>query len=149
MHHRPSRRWDKEGMSMTEDNVNHPSHYAEGRKYEPIAVIEAWGLGFNLGNALKYVSRVGRKDDPLEDLEKARWYIDRELSRPLLGRMASRLSRWILRRKVRGRIDLNGVTTDWGMSSNLSFIVASIHDGRRIYLRAAMALIEEEMKRWR
>lgn len=63
-----------------EDNVNHPSHYAEGRKYEPIDVIEDWELDFCLGNAVKYISRAGRKSDELEDLKKARWYLDRKIS---------------------------------------------------------------------
>ena len=44
-------------------------------------MIEAQGLGFNLGNAVKYVARAGRKGDRLEDLEKARWYLDREIER--------------------------------------------------------------------
>lgn len=63
------------------DNVNHPKHYTEGRKYEPIEVIEDWKLDFCLGNALKYISRAGRKDETktIEDLEKAKWYIDREI----------------------------------------------------------------------
>lgn len=58
------------------DPVNHPSHYCEGRKYEPIKVIDDWGLDFYLGNALKYISRAGRKNDELEDLKKARFYLD-------------------------------------------------------------------------
>lgn len=61
--------------------VDHPSHYAEGRRYEPIDVIEDWELGFCLGNAVKYISRAGRKNDALEDLKKARWYLDREIER--------------------------------------------------------------------
>lgn len=61
--------------------VDHPSHYAEGRKYEPIDVIEDWELGFCLGNAVKYISRAGRKNDAVEDLKKARWYLDREIER--------------------------------------------------------------------
>lgn len=48
---------------QNDDAVNHPSHYAEGREYEPIDVILDWGLGFNLGNTVKYISRAGRKDD--------------------------------------------------------------------------------------
>lgn len=60
--------------------VDKPSHYAEGRKYEPIDVIEDWELGMHLGNATKYISRAGRKGDELEDLKKARWYIDRRIS---------------------------------------------------------------------
>ena len=62
--------------------VNHPNHY--GRKdnlYEAIKVIEAWDLGFNLGNTVKYISRAGKKINTLEDLEKASWYINREINK--------------------------------------------------------------------
>lgn len=52
-----------------------------GRRFEPIDVIEDWQLGFNLGNAVKYISRAGRKGPAREDLEKARWYVERELAR--------------------------------------------------------------------
>ena len=63
------------------NSIDHPSHYADGRKYEPIAVIEDWELNFHLGNALKYIARAGRKKDMVEDLKKAMWYIKREISR--------------------------------------------------------------------
>ena len=59
--------------------VNHPSHYCEGRKYEPIDVIEDWKLDFLTGNALKYISRAGRKNDESEDLEKAVFYLNRRI----------------------------------------------------------------------
>ena len=62
------------------DPIDRPAHYAEGRSYEPIDVIEDWALGFNLGNLVKYVSRAGRKQNHLEDLKKARFYLDREIS---------------------------------------------------------------------
>lgn len=62
------------------DPVNHPSHYTQG-KYEVIDVIEDWDLGFNLGNAIKYIGRAGHKDDIVQDLEKAKWYIEREIQR--------------------------------------------------------------------
>lgn len=60
------------------DAVNHPSHYTFG-KIETIDVIEDWELPYHLGNAVKYISRAGRKDPSkkLEDLEKARWYLSR------------------------------------------------------------------------
>lgn len=61
------------------DPVDHPGHYRADTGHEAIDVIEAWGLGFNLGNVVKYVSRAGRKGDALEDLRKARWYLDREI----------------------------------------------------------------------
>lgn len=63
------------------DPVSKPAHYTEGRKYEPIDVIEDWELGFCTGNALKYISRAGRKDNAIQDLEKAKWYIEREIQR--------------------------------------------------------------------
>ena len=61
------------------DAVSHPSHYTEGRKYEPRKVIADWGLNFNLGNAVKYISRAGRKGDKIEDLRKAIQYIEFEI----------------------------------------------------------------------
>ena len=61
------------------DPVDNPAHYCEGRTYMPIDVIEDWELGFNLGSCLKYISRAGRKNDALEDLKKARFYLDREI----------------------------------------------------------------------
>lgn len=66
---------------MNENAVNHPSYY-QG-KIEVIDFIEDKGLGFNLGNSIKYIARAGKKnpDKLLEDLEKARWYLDREISR--------------------------------------------------------------------
>lgn len=64
------------------DPVNHPSHYTDGR-IEVIDFIEDKGLGFHLGNSVKYIARAGKKDPDkaVEDLEKARWYLDREISR--------------------------------------------------------------------
>jgi hypothetical protein len=61
-------------------NVNHPTHYGgEDNPYEAIKVIEAWDLGFNLGNVVKYLSRAGKKGNTLEDLRKAAWYLQREI----------------------------------------------------------------------
>ncbi len=64
-------------------DVNHPGHYGGDTTYEAIKVIEAWELGFHLGNAVKYISRAGEKDPTkeIEDLEKAVWYINREIER--------------------------------------------------------------------
>ena len=61
------------------DNVKHPSHYVEWRKFEPKDVIRDWGLNFNLGNAVKYIARAGRKADLVEDLKKAQQYIQFEI----------------------------------------------------------------------
>ena len=61
------------------DPVSRPDHYTAGRKYEPKDVIRDWNLNFNLGNAVKYISRAGRKNDLIEDLKKARQYLDFEI----------------------------------------------------------------------
>ena len=53
------------------DIIARPAHYIDGRKYEPRKVIRDWDLNFNLGNAVKYISRAGRKGSALEDLRKA------------------------------------------------------------------------------
>lgn len=64
------------------DNVNHPSHYTRGFGGHEVIDITEW-LDFNRGNAVKYLCRAGRKSgsDELEDLRKARWYLDREIQR--------------------------------------------------------------------
>jgi len=61
--------------------VNHPDHYGgEENTYEAIKVIEAWDLGFHLGNVVKYISRAGKKTkNTNEDLKKAKWYLERYL----------------------------------------------------------------------
>jgi len=63
--------------------VNHPSHYAEGWSNGAEVIDITENLNFNRGNAVKYIARAGRKDamKTVEDLKKARWYIDRELKR--------------------------------------------------------------------
>jgi hypothetical protein len=64
----------------SEDKVNHPSHYCQG-KIEVIEAIEDWRLGFHLGNAVKYIARAGKKNPEkyAEDLEKAIWYLRRQI----------------------------------------------------------------------
>lgn len=65
---------------MTGDPVNHPRHYGgEDDPFEAIKVIEAWELGFHLGNCVKYVARAGKKGAALEDLRKAAWYLQRKI----------------------------------------------------------------------
>lgn len=68
---------------MSNETVNHPAHYGGAdNPYEAIKIIDALGLGFSLGNALKYICRAGNKTvDPREDLKKAVWYLQHELDR--------------------------------------------------------------------
>jgi hypothetical protein len=62
--------------------VNHPGHYGgKDSIYEAIKVIDAWGLGFSLGNTVKYISRAGKKDDTVQDLKKAIWYIEKKIEK--------------------------------------------------------------------
>lgn len=63
---------------MQSEKINHPSHY-QGNGLEAIDVIEAFDLGFNMGNAIKYILRAGKKDCRLQDLKKAHWYLAREI----------------------------------------------------------------------
>lgn len=62
------------------NNPINPSHYAQF-KIQPIEAIEDWKLGFCLGNVVKYVARADHKGHPLGDLEKAAWYLNREIER--------------------------------------------------------------------
>lgn len=62
----------------SEDIINNPSHY-QGNNFEVIDIIEDFNLGFNLGNVLKYILRSDKKENRIQDLEKAMWYLNREI----------------------------------------------------------------------
>jgi len=62
----------------TSEKVDHPPHYNTG-KIEVIDAIEAWNLNFNCGNVVKYIVRHKHKGSPIEDIEKAVWYLTRYL----------------------------------------------------------------------
>ena len=66
-------------LPKKEDVINHPSHYTRG-KIEVIDFIEDQQLPYHLGNVIKYIARAGYKGDKLEDLKKARWYLDRYIN---------------------------------------------------------------------
>lgn len=72
---------------MAKEQVVHPEHYGGDTVYEVIKVIEAWNLGFHLGNAVKYIARAGKKDPTatITDLEKARFYLDRKIEQLRAG----------------------------------------------------------------
>lgn len=73
----------KPSLSLAPDGTKQsPTHYAR-LEPQPILVIEAWGLNFHRGQVVKYVSRAGHKggETELDDLKKARWYLDREIAR--------------------------------------------------------------------
>lgn len=72
----------KQNKEIMNDIVNHPSHYTDG-KIEVIEFIEDKNLNYHKGNAIKYICRAGKKDPSreIEDLQKAEWYIHREIQR--------------------------------------------------------------------
>ncbi len=63
------------------DAINHPQHYGGDSPLEAIKVIEYHNLGFCLGNVVKYVLRSDKKGQQLQDLKKAKWYLDREIAK--------------------------------------------------------------------
>lgn len=65
---------------MTETIITKPPHYCFSN-IEVIEVIEAWNLGFHLGNVVKYVARSPYKGKQLQDLKKAKWYLEREIAK--------------------------------------------------------------------
>lgn len=71
----------KKKDSVKSDMVNHPQHYGGDTTYEVIKVLEAWDvLDFCLGNAIKYIARAGKKTpEQIQDLKKAKWYIERRI----------------------------------------------------------------------
>lgn len=69
-----------EGRAQADNAVDHPTHYVTAAGIEVIDVIECYGLGFHLGNAVKYLLRAGRKGDAETDLRKAAWYLERWLA---------------------------------------------------------------------
>lgn len=69
---------DLEEDNKSNNMISHPKHYTYS-KFEPKDVIREWGLNFNLGSAVKYISRAGRKGDKIEDLQKAVQFLKFEI----------------------------------------------------------------------
>lgn len=106
--------------------VHHPHHYNAcgdldedgSAKYEAIKVIEDWGLGFCLGNAVKYICRAPHKGTEKKDLEKARWYIDRVCEHPEYMKI----------RDAR-RLTAADACDAWGLPSQLRLVVGQLYAG--------------------
>lgn len=128
-------------MNEKTEMVNHPAHYNQGgpkeadgtAQYEVIKVIEAWGLGFCFGNALKYILRAPHKGSESVDLDKARWYLDRATFN---GEKPSALQK---------RINPEDVAEAWGLSKQLTDAVIWIAGGAAP--RAILALDEHVIER--
>lgn len=135
-----------------EDKVNHPSHYSKDRLYEPVDIIEDWDLDFNIGNALKYIARAGRKDPAktIEDLEKAVWYINRH---KYFGKSSIvTFVRYNLRKFFKETFTVEDVLEDWDLSPALKIVIKKIYSSRLLrkkdrdfYLDVAIAFVESEI----
>lgn len=66
-------------MENNKEWVNHPTHYQSKNGMEVIDVIDNFELNFNLGNAVKYILRCDKKDNDIQELNKAIWYINHEI----------------------------------------------------------------------
>lgn len=138
--------------STKNDNVNHPSHYTDG-KYECIDFIESWGLGFHLGNAVKYITRAGKKDPEKtkEDIEKAIWYVKRarDYNKPLIYYVSPVIACDvsdtfnISDEKNDKKIDVYDYATDKRLSHTLSFALLNIVRGD---LNAALIYLNAELR---
>jgi len=115
--------------------IENPSHYTYAPGFEPWDVIEAWGLGFNLGNVVKYVARHRHKGTPLEDLKKARVYLDREIA----------LRPSCYRRRARGAASLpvpEFVARAWDCPPCGDIFLDYVWGGGSSYLKAARNILD-------
>ena len=136
-------------MTYMDDKINHPKHYCEGRKYEPIDVIEDWGLGMHGGNAVKYISRAGRKGDAIEDLEKARWYVDRYVQKndKFFIKLWQKIRRWFVNTKIDITPDPHVVAKDWGLNGTLKSALSHIALGNLDAMKFVSVLLTREIDR--
>lgn len=130
------------------ERVNHPQYYGgKENPYEAIKVIEKWFLGFCLGNAVKYISRAGKKVAAklIEDLEKTVWYLEREIKGTGTTQPAVGLSTFPLDCMPAD------VITAWGLSGNLAAAVNYIAHSRLCgtndrSLETAMDFVKREIE---
>lgn len=144
--------------------IDHPPHYGGDGPLEAIEVIEAWQLGFHLGNAVKYILRAGKKGPATTDLRKALWYLRRREGRSM-GLLARLLE---LLRSVSGQRDggpvwlydgadmprphevaaAHGLGHDLGRVLGLIFDAQTLHAaGADVVLRQAIVLLERVVVR--
>lgn len=128
----------KTNQDQVIDPINNPSHYTRGG-VETIDAIEAWQLNYRLGNVVKYVSRAGHKGDAIEDLEKAAWYLAREIEKRKAGIETD------IRRALAGR---RITSVEW--CKNLSGRkLRALHEAARIQCDATQGVDDELYPFWR
>ena len=104
--------------------INHPTHYGGiDNHYEAIKVIEACQCGFHIGNAIKYLSRAGKKEGQTlkKDLQKALWYLERMLSKGIKD--------GFVRTGKSNPYKVPEVALAWGLSKNLEAALSHIWHG--------------------
>jgi len=107
------------------DIISNPAHYTQGRTIEPIQIIEDYKLCHHLACVVKYIARAGRKTDLMRDLQKAEWYLIREIERRQKGiePCASNL-------KTKPSHTIQEILDDWKLSSYLSACLSYILGSR-------------------
>lgn len=128
------------------DIINRPPHYTEGRNLQPIEVIEAWGLCHHLACVVKYISRAGRKHDAIRDLEKAVWYVEREIY------LSQQPKGPCTKRPFVKSPEVENVAQDWGLSENLELALSYmknelLHPTMERALNACKSALKDEISR--
>ncbi len=125
--------------------INHPIHYVQGRSIEPIDVVENCSLCHHLACVVKYIARAGRKHSHIEDLKKAEWYLERELTR-----YQNIFSKCQLALKDPYELSVTSVLGDWKLPRNLEQTLVSIkasksHALREVELTQALKSLRQEI----
>lgn len=107
-------------MNQLNHNLTKPNHYIAGRLIEPLEVIEEWQLNYHMGNALKYVSRAGRKICEKTDLEKALVYLDRFMRNCTIATAEGYF-------KKEKRFSIENISHDWDLDHHLKSALHSLY----------------------
>jgi len=107
-------------MNQLNYNLTQPDHYIAGRLIEPLEVIEEWQLNYHIGNALKYISRAGRKVCEKTDLEKALVYLDRFMRNCTVATAEGYF-------KKEKRFSIENISHDWELDTHLKSALHSLY----------------------
>lgn len=113
-------------MNDDDTKVDHPAHYGGAdNPHEAIKVIEAWDVRFCLGNALKYLSRAGKKEGQhvRYDLKKAAWYLNR------VRRSPRDCVTPLIRRTLPTTMHARAVAAAWGLEPPLAAVLTAVFEG--------------------
>lgn len=123
---------------MTWNLISNPPHYTKGRRFQPIDVIESYGLGHHLACAVKYIARAGRKSSYMRDLKKAEWYL-------LRAKKLKELSRLVVEFGDDVTVP-DEIIHDWELSTNLAealWVILSFASGEEETVSRAITFIQK------